>query len=140
MCGCASPLICSRDLPQPRPACWPLNDALHSMSILLPTAPPPDPCCLLRVQRGLIMARGILCEKFKTCLDIRCKGMFAQFLIFSGVTKNKDMHSMKWFIVSGTPDTCKFLEKQTKQSQIKSAMTCKWGGKKNRAMEPIIKM
>lgn len=38
---------------------------------------------------------------------------------------------MKRFIASITPDTCEFLEKRTKQSQIKSAMTCKWGGKKS---------
>ncbi len=44
MCGFVCSVICRRDLPQLRAACWPLNDALHSISILLPL---PFPCCLL---------------------------------------------------------------------------------------------
>lgn len=137
-CGCASPLICSRDLPQPRPARWPPNDALQLNEHPVASR---TPAVYYGVRRGLITARGILREKLKTRPDVRREGMFARFLILSGVTENKDMHSMKRFIASRTPDTCKFLEKRTKQSQIKSATTCKWGGgKKNRAMEPIIKM
>lgn len=100
----------------------------HPVASCTPRPSHPDLCCLLRVG-GAHYGTWHSLWKFKTCLDVRCEGMFAWFLIFSGVTKNKDMHSMKRFIASITPDTCKFLEKRTKQRQIKSAMACKWGRK-----------
>lgn len=47
--------------------------------------PPSRPLLFITGWRGLITARGILCEKFKTCLDVRCKGMFAWFFIYLAV-------------------------------------------------------
>lgn len=110
-----------------------------SCCLLHPPAPPTQTPAVYYGLEGAHYGAWHSLWKFKTCLDVRCEGMFARFLIFSGVTKNKDMHSMKRFIASIIPDTCKFLEKRTKQSQIKSAITCKWG-RKIKAMEPIIKM